>query len=667
MGKSVTNKSLRSIYEESECSPEINSILEKSCLDKFQLEYPEMFGAKSLGKDEEILFPTFTPKFSLNGVAKLSSPDKIEYKGKGGGFWLCGSITGVKEVYVCLDPLDAISIYLNRRVPVLCFFDSGAVLDTLTSFQKKNERIKLTFISTNSLEQNLGSLLTSNLCAKVLDTKGRTPKEMIKNGMELSTFFSDAASITEAVSEVVNENSFIYDDRGKLKITYLNIVKYIINKYKLRSVDGVLFYYCLEDNFYKKCHNEWVEQRARAIIPMSHLFSSGEIKEIRLRIDQDPNIVEGGGFFDIYNKINFRNCYVEVKNDEIKRHEHTHKVGFLNALPYDYKETENEPERLSACLDSYFNGDQKIKRCIYEYIGYILSGDECDMDKCLLLFGEGKNGKSTLVDIIKGVVGNRNVFDSNIISLEKEYNLYELHGKLMMYSEETNSNSFLKCSDIFKKLVTGGRITGRRLYHDPITFKSRTKLILDCNKIPPNKDNTFGFYRRFMMVPFKNEIASDKTIKRSEVVKKCLEEANEIINYSLNLYFKAKNRGEFSESPSVVEVLDQYKESNDSVLFYINENNIKNVPFIKPDQIDKAHAEGADMSLFKISESVPYGNLDKIYSNYKTFCRNHGYNLVTFSNFNTRFCSHLKADYRRRRVAGQRGQWAEGVFPVYDP
>lgn len=164
-----------------------------------------------------------------------------------------------------------------------------------------------------------------------------------------------------------------------------------------------------------------------------------------------------------------------------------------------------------------FNGDQDLIQFVQRAIGYSLSGETTE--QCLfLLYGGGANGKSTLVNTLKHVLGEYawNMPFSTIESDQRASipnDLAALVGRRFVIASETNDGTRLNESRI--KALTGcDRVSARFLHQEFFEFVPVSKLWLCVNHKPIVRDDSHGFWRRIRLIPFRQQFPGDKTLSK---------------------------------------------------------------------------------------------------------------------------------------------------------
>jgi P4 family phage/plasmid primase-like protien len=134
-----------------------------------------------------------------------------------------------------------------------------------------------------------------------------------------------------------------------------------------------------------------------------------------------------------------------------------------------------------------------------------------------VLYGDGNNGKTTLLEVIRDALGDREYagqvqVDSLMIRPREAMSnnavntdLADLQGCRFVSSSEVEQGQRLSLSRV--KYLTGlGQIKARRLRENMITFQPTYKLFLDCNHRPVITDPNDAIWNRVKCIPFKIQI-----------------------------------------------------------------------------------------------------------------------------------------------------------------
>jgi putative DNA primase/helicase len=138
--------------------------------------------------------------------------------------------------------------------------------------------------------------------------------------------------------------------------------------------------------------------------------------------------------------------------------------------------------------------------------GYALTG-VVDEQVFGLWYGVGANGKSTMLEVLRHVMGDYAVaLDANTLldspgSTPHPTGLMGLRGARLATAVEPDSGRRWNES-LIKALTGGDAVTARLMRQDYVTFMPTHKLVVSCNAKPLVRDQGRGFWRRLHAVPW---------------------------------------------------------------------------------------------------------------------------------------------------------------------
>ena len=248
--------------------------------------------------------------------------------------------------------------------------------------------------------------------------------------------------------------------------------------------------------------------------------------------------------------------------------------------------------------------DKKRQMILAEYLGYLfIDPSTLKLEKTLLLFGGGANGKSVFFEIVNALLGgNENVSSYSLQSLTDGTGYYRamLANKLVNYASEINGK--LEVS-IFKQLVSGEPVEARLPYGTPFVLTKYAKLIFNCNELPKDVEQTHAFFRRLLIIPFEITIP-EKEQDRQLSAKIIKSELSGVFNWVLEGLKRLLAQNNFTDSESVNNQIEQYKLQSDSVKQFL-------------------HDEGYTKS---IDQFIP---LKDLFKQYRSYCYDNGYHACS--------------------------------------
>ena len=139
-----------------------------------------------------------------------------------------------------------------------------------------------------------------------------------------------------------------------------------------------------------------------------------------------------------------------------------------------------------------------------EILGYLLI-PSTKFHKSFVLVGEGANGKSRFIDLIKGLAGDENVTAISLHDIEDgRFAKANLFGKLVNVDSET-ADKILKSTAQFKSITGEDLVMGEHKGKDPFFFTPFVRMVFSANRFPRSNDPTKGYFRRLVMIPFDRE------------------------------------------------------------------------------------------------------------------------------------------------------------------
>lgn len=241
-----------------------------------------------------------------------------------------------------------------------------------------------------------------------------------------------------------------------------------------------------------------------------------------------------------------------------------------NSIDVDYNANAYS-EILDKTLNKVCCNDNEIRMLLEEMIGYTLYRAN-SMQSCFILTGEGSNGKSTILNLIKKLIGKQNYTSLDMKQLEETFSPAELYGKLANIGDDISSR-YLESSSVFKKVVTGESILVAKKYGQPFELESYATQIFSANQLPNVNDRTDGFSRRIIIVPFGAKFSKHDADYDPFIESKLM--TDESIQYLLKLAIEGLKRvlfnGKFTKSTRSEMEKNEYLVSNNNVLEWLSE------------------------------------------------------------------------------------------------
>lgn len=302
--------------------------------------------------------------------------------------------------------------------------------------------------------------------------------------------------------------------------------------------------------------------------------------------------------------INLLNGTLEITPKAEKLRDFRKQDMLTHQLPFEY-----DPDAKCPLFDKYLERvlpDKERQRILAEFIGWIFLRD-LKLEKVLVLYGDGHNGKSVFFDVSNALLGQTNITNFGLSSLSKMENRPVLGTALLNFGSEINE----RCdADLLKKLASGEPVEARQLYKDPFVLRDYARLAFNSNVLPRNTEHTHGFYRRFLIVEFEETISQDE--KDPDLARKIIEsELPGVFNWVIEGVRRLRHQRKFSPCAASEAALASYQEESDTTALFLEECGWKSCPDNRVEKKD-------------------------LYAYYREYCRDSGHMPLNKNNFGNR-------------------------------
>jgi putative DNA primase/helicase len=382
---------------------------------------------------------------------------------------------------------------------------------------------------------------------------------------ELEEFMENLASNTENRKMDVNPSpEFFFDEGTFLPKKVSDRIRHLFTFHTFRETEEMLIY---RDGVYERDGDTFVKETTNRLLDYraEPHYSNKIVKQIKARtytrrkqINQNSNL------------INLKNCVLKLP--ELERKEHSPKYLTTIQLPVNYDPNANCP-KFKQFLDEIL--DTKTKKMkIQEMFGYSLIKDQ-KYQKAFLLYGDGSNGKSALLEILENLLGVENTSAVDLQELqESRFMVGRLYGKLSNIAGDI-PNKTLKNTNRFKKLTGGDRIKGENKNEDAFFFRNSATLIFSANDMPKVENKQNAFYRRWCLIEFpykfteKNDQHKDKD---KQIVEDIVgEEMSGILNWALKGLNRLQSQGSFTGQRKPSEIRKIYERNSSPIDYFLME------------------------------------------------------------------------------------------------
>jgi putative DNA primase/helicase len=263
--------------------------------------------------------------------------------------------------------------------------------------------------------------------------------------------------------------------------------------------------------------------------------------------------------------INLQNGTCEIAADGFRIRDFDPTDFLTYQLPFSYDEAATAP-RWRSFLNEVLPDPSK-QQVMAEYIGYVFAR-HLKLEKTLILYGSGANGKSVFFDVINALLGRENVCNLSLEAISKDqYYRALLADKLLNYSSEISGRLL---AEKFKQLTSGEPIEARLPYGQPTQLEHYARLAFNCNEMPTDVEHTGAFFRRFLIVTFDVTVPEDK--RDPNLAKEIIRaELSGVFNWVLEGLERLLSKNGFSRCEAAQTAIETFKRESDSVAMFIDD------------------------------------------------------------------------------------------------
>ncbi len=405
------------------------------------------------------------------------------------------------------------------------------------------------------------------------------PDNYINKDRKISELNEKGESADAVMEKQLEDRGISFDKNDKPVMEVFQFIKYAMTRVTAReNSEGIWFYNYRAKHYdllpveqYKKIFFNIIEEASESVwrpgMEKQYLaYFRNKVKSFKVSGNES-------GMIQFYNYIlDFSEGEAIVEKPSSK-----HFCNFR--VPYNYDENAECPEFMEF-LDDIFDGDEERITLIQEIMGACLLYEKC-MQYLVVFLGSGSNGKSLLASVIKHMLGDCNV---SAIALDRlsgdKFSKQNLDGKLLNISSETKSEKIYSTAD-FKALTGGDSVEVEKKFKDSYTTEIYCKYILLANEMFQTDDNSDGFYRRLIIIPFEQQYHTLAPGEEPEEGKKYQDiflegkledELPGIFNFALEGLFRLwDNEFHFSYSAACENAKERFKKKHNIVMAFLNE------------------------------------------------------------------------------------------------
>jgi putative DNA primase/helicase len=257
-------------------------------------------------------------------------------------------------------------------------------------------------------------------------------------------------------------------------------------------------------------------------------------------------------------------------DDYLRAHSPVHWMGLDYPAP-----------RWEQFIHEVMNEEIALVNFMQRWLGYCLTGKTTE-HRLPILYGAGRNGKSTLMQTMFNVFGEELSFSTqadSLMDMKRDGSgpqpfVYALRGKRLCGASESKEGQKINAGLV--KLLTGGdTITTRTLNEKPVTFKPSHKVMLLTNNRPHVNAEDQAMWDRVLLIPFDVRFVDEPKMpnerRRDQAITERLEaEAPGILAWLVRGCLAWQAEG-LNPPARVLQATEEYRADEDLIADFIDE------------------------------------------------------------------------------------------------
>ncbi len=349
-------------------------------------------------------------------------------------------------------------------------------------------------------------------------------------------------------------------------------------KYQLKYVEN--------DSFYEYAHGCWVRRRDSEIKEYIRKLLgqyqrsdriTGAFNLLKLACNVPLSNINLSNYFNQQPVVNFMNGILDLNADDDNIRElHPHNPDYNSSLqvPYMYNRDAKCPKILKFLHEVLWYKNEEITRqkilLLQEYLAYPLYTDN-HIHKMLFMLGNGRNGKGTVLELLRAVYGDGCCSFVNPARFNQPFELIYLLNSMVNICFDADQD-FSPSQEIIKQVVAGENVMACYKFQNYIHFKPRSKLITACNNLIYVRDLSRGFISRCLFLNFNRCYEGRENFNLLNELK---EEIPGFFNWILEGYIRLraniKNGKGFTLNEEHYETMRMFEEHTSPINIFYNE------------------------------------------------------------------------------------------------
>lgn len=241
------------------------------------------------------------------------------------------------------------------------------------------------------------------------------------------------------------------------------------------------------------------------------------------------------------------NGTLDLYSGELREHSPEHRL--ITHVPVEY-DPDAECLEFEDFLDLVLEGDQDKIDTVFEILAASIAPG-LPTDNFVIFYGNGRNGKSTLLKCIERFAGEDNSTAESLHRLASDN-----HARTSLYGARANiagdlPSNRIKRTGLIKRLSGGDTIMANPKNKTPFEFQNKAEMIFAANDPPEFMDDSTALYRRLVAVEMPVEIPPERQEPMEDVLDRIAsdEELSGMLNRAIEAYGRILKQSKMTAQP----------------------------------------------------------------------------------------------------------------------
>lgn len=423
----------------------------------------------------------------------------------------------------------------------------------------------------------------------------------------------------------------------KYEINYISLIENILEEYEIINNSIMTTAYDKENGIWIQHADSYLKSIITKKIKPAFSIQN---RNTALELLKDTIFTYGSNlkFNKKHNAVVFKNgTYYFPNGEEDKTGEWTNSFNpkdySTTRIPHEFNcdlfESDKKPTKTLKALSPFM--DEEEKEMLFQYLGSCFYKRQ-NPRGILIMTGDGKNGKSRIIEMFQYFIGDENYSTAPLKDLvEKQFAKSSLLNKHLNACGDIGGDFFKESAEL-KGLTGGDTIYAEFKGENGFSFENFARLLFSANKLPKFKDDTEAITSRmlFLEMPYKpNKDDVDNLVSSYK------EETELIISYSIKSFILALKNEKFIEAKRSIEIKQEWTKSSNNVSEFAHE-------------------------CCEFNSKYTY-SITKTYKAYKEFCKQNGFEACNSRTFKERFLKFTSGEKKTNKMNVYLG------VSIYDP